>query len=450
MVVQNNRWGRLKNAWQKPPMPTITEEGLFGKDLQQIGAGLGGYQNAFSAFQGGWNSTLNSGLRSAFGFTTPSQEEARTIAAYYACISLIARMISQMPLRFIDMNTKDKDEVLQRIAFLWNNKARGQLFSGPRLTNWVVRQILEYGNSYVEMVVNSFEMPIALNPIHAGRVTTRVKTMVGSNEFPMYHQIYRDIYSDGGLGNKDRDIDGGRMLHFMGEEHIGGVYGMPLLSGALRNIISLGLEEETFVGERFSLSPMGELLIKTNLGMAQVEELSKRLSERNYGREGSGKPIVAPEGAEITPMSLNVSENMLLTPREWTAEEICRVLAVPPVMIGMQSRAATYAVNYREQRRAFTANRLQPMVKDMSNEIESKILPENTGVVAEFDAKGHLDLSRAELADIHSTETGGSATLLVNEARKEKGLGEVEGGDKLPNGGSTEEFRFRKEEKGKS
>ena len=420
-----SRFTRLVSAWK-------------GEDIQQIGLGFRGpFNNSLDAFSSGYSTAFSSGYRSAFGFTVPSQEEARTIATYYACVSLVARMMSQMPLRFV---RNDGTVTLVRMARIWNKNPR-QLMSGPRLTNWVSRQILEYGNCYLEIESDGFNTPARLAPIHAGRVITRHKADADDSPFLTEHVVRTKS------GN--RVIDDADMLHFMGEE-TDGLYGCPMLTSALKNVVSLALEEEIFAGETFIKDPQGRVHIQLP-GMGndeQIQAVSSRWEKTNVGRKSRSKPIVTGEDVSITPLDLAANEGMILGSRLHSGEDICRVFGIAPSLVGYESKTATYAVGYRELNRAFHKNRLAAFAHEMENEIETKLVTARSGVRAQFNPDVLLALSREEQVALLNTETAGLQLKSVNEARTELGLEEVEGQDGINTDPNREEFLFRRQTQG--
>jgi HK97 family phage portal protein len=111
--------------------------------------------------------------------------------------------------------------------------------------------------------------------------------------------------------------------------------------------------------------------------------------------------------------------------RKYGSEEIARMFAIPPAMLGMESNTA-YS-NYEQQVLQFHQGCVLPWVRRIELEIERKLLKDES-LTAKFkvDSLLRADLkTRAEY--YHSLLSDG--VLSINEVRAKEGFGPVEGGD---------------------
>ncbi len=161
----------------------------------------------------------------------------------------------------------------------------------------------------------------------------------------------------------------------------------------------------------------------------QVEEFYSRLEARFSGPSRAHRPIVTGGGWEVERLGLNQRDMEWLAGLRWGLESVARAFGVPLPLLEDFSRA-TYN-NVREARRIFWEKTVVPELMFIQGEINVGLLPKlgqaAQGLHVAFDLGQIEALAESETERTRrQVELVNAGILTINEARRERGLGDVE------------------------
>lgn len=117
----------------------------------------------------------------------------------------------------------------------------------------------------------------------------------------------------------------------------------------------------------------------------------------------------------------------MLQTRQYNVSDIARFFGINPVLLG-QKDSSSYTTLEMVQS-DFLIHTLMPYIAMIEEEFKLKLNPDKN-IKIEFDVNYMLKTTKQTEASYYSTLVS-SGIMTVNEVRKELGLSELEGGDKL-------------------
>ena len=147
----------------------------------------------------------------------------------------------------------------------------------------------------------------------------------------------------GALTGATRDVPRALIWHIRGPSWRNFV-GMPAIEIG-RNAIGLSTNIEESQAKLYSkgVQASGAYSIEGPLNDKQYKDLKKWITEEFSGAENAGVPMILDRGAKWLQTSLTGKDSQTLEQRKYQAEEMCRVLGVMPIMVGISDKAQTYA-----------------------------------------------------------------------------------------------------------
>ncbi|MGG3737205.1 phage portal protein [Aeribacillus pallidus] len=175
--------------------------------------------------------------------------------------------------------------------------------------------------------------------------------------------------------------------------------------------------------------PSGAMITDNTLGDEQYKRLKEQIREQYSGSSNAGKPMLLEGGLDWKEMSLSPKDMDFIESKKMSRLEICAAFGVPPEIVGDMEHA-TYS-NYQEARKAFYQETVIPIlikIRDRLNSTLVKKFGENLYLDIDKDGIDALQEERDKVWDrvIRAVDRG---ILMVNEARREMGYEEIEGGN---------------------
>lgn len=168
----------------------------------------------------------------------------------------------------------------------------------------------------------------------------------------------------------------------------------------------------------------------TGFNEVSDEELEKLASQMNQTVEVGDGIMPMPGDVKFSQLSLSSADLQFLETRKFGVLEICRFFGVHPSFVFSDT-----SNNYKSAEMAnvaFLSNTLNPMLRQIENELRVKLFGEGAGerMRIEFDRSGLYACDLETRVKWQSARiAAGLAT--INEARLEEGLPPVEDGDKV-------------------
>ena len=161
--------------------------------------------------------------------------------------------------------------------------------------------------------------------------------------------------------------------------------------------------------------------------------LSERIKRFFSGSKNAGKVLILDDGMKFKSLALTPVDLELLKQREFTINDIARLLNLPPSMIGGTGNSMTYT-NVQDTQLQFLQTTIEPYLTIIENTFNKYLLTEQEkleGYYFEFDTINMLRSTPQRQIEMLTKATGGRQILTVNEARNEMNYGPLSGGDVL-------------------
>ena len=161
--------------------------------------------------------------------------------------------------------------------------------------------------------------------------------------------------------------------------------------------------------------------------------LSERLKKFFSGSQNAGKVLLLDDGMKFKALALTPVDLELLKQREFTVNDIARLLNLPPSMIGGTGNSMTYT-NVQDTQLQFLQTTIEPYLTIIENTLNKYLLTEQEkleGYYFEFDTINMLRSTPQRQIEMLTKATGNRQILTVNEARNEMNYAPIEGGDIL-------------------
>lgn len=335
-------------------------------------------------------------------------DSSLTISAFYGGVSLISNAISTLPMDcFVRKNG-------QRVPF----RPKPEWVMRPDLdiaatAHWqqVVISLLVWGNSYTRVfrdrkgdVVNL----VALDP-------TLVDVVRGKNG--------RKIFKYQGEDNKPlTSLD---VIHITDMLMPGAVKGKGRVE-ALKENFGLAIALESFAARFFGggVQTSGIIEFPGNLSKEQAKQIAEGFDSRHRGYRQAHRTGVLGGGAKYVQTSTPNDANQFLQSREYAVLDVCRVLQIPPHMLGITNGSQARA-SVEQLAIDFTTHALRPIVEKIERAY-SELLPNQAFIKFNLDALIRADfLTRMQGYSI-ATNGGWKS---INDVRRLEDDAPVDGGD---------------------
>ena len=256
-------------------------------------------------------------------------ETAMQIAAFWACVRLVAQTIGSLPLGLYRHQPDGS-----RVAVLPDNDLYKLVHEAPSAEHTAVEFwegigtcLCLAGNAFVEKFsrgTGASRQVVAMDLLNPAFVSLRRRT--DGSIFYSYADPVRGA----------RDISEENMFHIRGFG-MGGDLGFSPINFA-RQSLSANRATEHSAASHFAngMRPSGWIVYKGArvLTPAQREEAKKNLIDPMTGAGSSGKTGLLEGDFDYRQMTIPPEDAQLLETRAFGVEEVCRVFGVPPVLVG--------------------------------------------------------------------------------------------------------------------
>lgn len=351
---------------------------------------------------------------------------ALQIAAWWACVRLIAETVATLPIGLFERKADGSR------ASASGHPLYGLLHDSPNADQtavefWegLVLQLCTYGNAYALKHVRDGGGLISLEPLSAApgaMVVTRSESGV---------LRYRFV-----LRGKTMDVGEDRMFHIRGFGD-GGDLGLSVVGFARQ---TLGLAEAiahsagaTFKNGMkasvFFTQPPGQKAMTTD----QRKDFKETFIDPYVGAEANTAAGLLEHGFDVKTVSLPPRDAEMLMSWRFSVEEICRWFRVPPVLIGHSAQGQTMWGSGIEQiMLGWLTLGLRPYLTRIEQAIKKRLIaPADRGrFYAEFNVEGLMRADSAGRAALLSA-LGQNGYITRNEGRALDNRPPMDGGDEL-------------------
>lgn len=364
-------------------------------------------ENRAISFQSIWGAGDSLAWQSNAGANV-TPDSSLTIAAFYGGVSLISNAIATLPMDcFI---RKNGQRVPYRPKPEWVVKPDLDIAS---TAHWqqIVISILVWGNSYTRVfrdrngdIVNL----VALDP-------TLIDVVRGKNG--------RKIFKY--QGEEGKVLTSNEIIHITDMLMPGAIKGKGRVD-ALKENFGLAIALEAFAARFFGdgVQTSGVIEFPGTLAKEQAKALAEGFDSRHRGYRKAHRTGVLSGGATYKQTSTPNDANQFLQSREYAVLDVCRVLQIPPHMLGITNGSQARA-SVEQLAIDFTTHALRPVVEKIERAY-SELLPNQAFIKFNIDALIRADfLTRMQGYSIATT--GGWKS--INDVRRLEDDAPVDNGD---------------------
>lgn len=349
-----------------------------------------------------------------FGQIMSGNYSYKTLSAIYGCVEKISNAIASMPLRVVQESVDGHMEVIGHHPV--QNIFRSRNFQTMTMFHTIkhlMQDVLMRGNGYLYIVRSN----------ETGLVTS-LRWVSGADVSPIYDEQKDTLYY---LIPKitTKKIFPKDVIHIIKNSN-NGVNGISVLNYA-KDVISLTKAAEESAKEFFAsgMNINGILSCQTMLNEKQRQDI------RASWQLGQGKTSlqILPANVSYQQIGTDADKAQLLESREHQISEIARYFDMPLQLIGAGDKL-TYN-NLETLNLLFLEHTLQPYMISIEQEMSRKLFPEEYTLSVDFDENSFILRTDKQSTQTYLSGLVASGLMTPNEARRELGLPEIQGGDKL-------------------
>ncbi|MBE3131293.1 MAG: phage portal protein [Acidobacteria bacterium] len=288
----------------------------------------------------------------------------------YACIDLLAKTISNLPLKLErpaqsagkEAERIDSHDVLDLIAR--PNPGQGQ----TSFLDACVRHVLIAGNLFIEAAGPTTGPPTELYAMKP----ERVNVLVGSPLDPIWGYRYS-------VGGNRKDFKRDQVLHlkFFNPDPTDDFYGLAPIQIAAYAIDTSNMTQK-WQGRcvKNGFMPAGAFMIEEEKSLEWEAQFNNNIKAATTG-EAAGSFLVLTGGKDFKQLSMTPKDADFLGLDKLTTVKICRVFNLSPELIGVPDNK-TYA-NYQESRLALYYDSALPLGQWILDELNNWLMPKFEG-----------------------------------------------------------------------
>lgn len=353
-------------------------------------------------------------------------DTALRVSTVYGCVSLIAGAIATISAQIFE-RTKEGRKKAEDHEYWWLlNEQSNEDITASTMWTHLASSVLFYGDGFLEILRPSISSAKVkgFKLLHPNRVTpfkTADKRL-----------MYRITPSD---GTAQYILDPADIIHIpsLGFD---GLRSVSPITWAARQNIGIALAAEEYSAKFFENGASSDIALKSTgkLNQDQADLLRASFAARNAGRSNYHVPMILSGGLEVERLSINPEDASLISTRQFTVEEICRVFRVPPHMVGHTTNSTSWGTGIEQQSIGFVKYVLLPMITSIQQEFNRKLWPINPRYFIEFNTasleRGDTK-TRFEAYRILVGRAGERPIMSVNDIRRLENQEPVDGGDEM-------------------
>lgn len=342
-----------------------------------------------------------------YGSMTPTGTREMQVAAFTACVTLLADTIAALPLVAYRRQGKTKVALDPQPVIVQQPYVENTVF------DWVwmlVEALAVTGNGYGYITSRGpDDRPRGVMPVHPDCITVE---MPDKDRWPN-----PNYYVEGSKVNRS-DI-----LHIKRYPIAGAALGLsPVQRAAAAVGIALAAERYGLNYFRDSANPSSVLETDLVLDATATKNLQQQWIASHGGRR---RPAILSGGVKWRPIAISPNESQFLETRKYQRGEIAMLFRIPPHMIGDTEKTTSWGTGIEQQSTGFVRYTLRPWLTCIEQQL-STLLPR--GVFVKFDVN---DLLRGDIKSLWTSYKAGrdAGVYSVNDIREREDMEPVEGGD---------------------
>lgn len=348
--------------------------------------------------------------------------EARVLGlpAYYRAIAIRSGVEAALPLKVYRRNTRQRVSS-KTVVDSPNPSQRPFGFRQTMRFNEIA-----HGASFARKVRNGADVVTQVWPVHPSRVRIEQVDITGSNpEGKLFIVLDRK-----GVEHRWTSWE---MFHcpFLSPDGIRGISAFQ----AFRESAGIAIAAEDAAGALYANGSKlsGVVKVKGTLKDGGADRLKQMWRSKFTGPDAAGEVAILDQDADFTPLTIPPHDAQLLQSRQWSVEEIARMVGVLPFMIGSTEKSTSWGTGIESQFIGWVQTTLYPSLKNFEELITADLLPggwDSGAWYAEHSLEGLLRGDSAARAQFYAQGIQWG-WLRRNEVRERENLEPAEGLDEF-------------------
>ena len=359
-----------------------------------------------------------------------NEQTAMRVSAVYACVALISGAISTLPLPIYERTAAGRSRVEHPYWWMLNEQPDTDI-SAAVFWEYMVSARLFHGDCFAEIIRASYRSfsVVGLKAHHPLRVTP-----IRNSKDELFYRVMP-------LNGAQYIVSPADMLHIPSLGYDGLTSPSPITYAA-RQAVGTSIATADYNGRFFSNGARPDFALMTDgkIDKDQADLLRTTWHDRHGGAANAHLPAILTGGLKVQQLTMSSADSQILATSSWNLEEICRVLGVPPFMVGSTEKSTSWGTGQENMGRGFVKYTLLRDLRKIEMEINRKFWPSREKYFVEFDVSGieRGDLkSENEAMRIALGQAGTTGWMTPNEVRHIKNMQPIEGGDSLMTFSST-------------
>ncbi len=354
-----------------------------------------------------------------------TESTAMRVSAVYACVALISGAVASLPMPVFAKTAAGREPVDHPYYWLLNESPNDDI-SAAVFWEYLMSSKLFYGDGFSEILRSSFRSSTVQGflPHHPNRVMPFRDSQSG--------QLYYRVTP---LTGAQYTVHPSDMIHIpsLGFD---GLRSPSPITYAARQAVGTALSVDEYNSRFFTNGARPDFAITSpkKLDPEQAEMIRATWGEAHGGVARSHKPAVLMGGLDIKQLSLSAVDSQILATGMFQVEQICRILGVPPHMVGHTDKNTSWGAGVENMGRGFVKFTLKRDLVKIEQEFNRKLWPLRERLCVKFDL---ADIERGDLKSENEAlrialgRAGEPGWMTQNEVRKAKMLPPKDGGDEL-------------------
>ncbi len=339
----------------------------------------------------------------------------------WACVTLLARSIGQMPLIVYQGEGRNRERAKKTWQWELLHESPNPSWQPDAFVEDIVALENLWGNWYAEKV----------------KIRHRSRDIVGEMWRIAPNKVQVTVRDDGSkvfeIDNEPRSYTSDEIIHIPGFGYDGRTGLSPIAVHRLG--LANASSRRNTAGDFYANAALPSGILKTEKALSPdaAKTLKARWDAAHSGSKRGGTAVLE-DGLTWQQVSIPMVEQQYVEQERFSVNQICRMFQVPPEKVGGdRSSSMTYS-NVESANLDFVIFSLQHwMVRiEQGFKHDKDLFPEGLGLYPEFLAEGLLRSDPLGRAEFYSKMAGVEA-ITREEIRERENLGPVKDGDHFPN-----------------
>jgi HK97 family phage portal protein len=339
-----------------------------------------------------------------------NSNNAPTVSAVFACVSLISDTIASLPFHLYAESEDGKTRVSSELDRLVSRKP-SEAYNSYYWRQAIINSLLLRGNAYI-LPVRSRGRITALELIDTDLVT--IDTTSGA--------LIYSLYLPGGVTMR---LQPSQIIHLKAWT-IDGINGLSPIIYA-KETIGTAMAANKHLGGFYGNGAMPKGILQLDGSIRDVDRLRElgNQFDRRYSGSNSGKTAVLTAGAEYKAVGISMQDAQYIESMRFSVEEICRIFKVPPHKVG-HLQGSSFNSSIEAQNAQFVSDCIRPLCEAIEMEFTNKLVTGNLEFELDLKSLMRGDMLAQVQRNVSYWNIG---AISANEIRKSEGLAPIEDGD---------------------